>query len=56
MTETLRVAVIGAGRMGADHIQRLNTRIHGAEVAAFRHDRQAAVGQRVDHLLRLGHR
>ena len=34
MTETLRVAVIGAGRMGADHIQRLNTRIHGAEVAA----------------------
>lgn len=34
MTETLRVAVIGAGRMGADHIQRLNSRIHGAEVAA----------------------
>src|SRR6478752_1011547 len=34
MTETLRVAVIGAGRMGADHIQRLNKRIHGAEVAA----------------------
>ena len=34
MTETLRVAVIGAGRMGADHIQRLNTRIHGAQVAA----------------------
>ncbi|MET1035822.1 MAG: Gfo/Idh/MocA family oxidoreductase [Arthrobacter sp.] len=34
MTKTLRIAVIGAGRMGADHIQRLNTRIHGAEVAA----------------------
>src|SRR6478609_3235917 len=34
MTESLRVAVIGAGRMGADHIQRLNKRIHGAEVAA----------------------
>jgi myo-inositol 2-dehydrogenase/D-chiro-inositol 1-dehydrogenase len=34
MTETLRVAVIGAGRMGADHVQRLNKRIHGAEVAA----------------------
>lgn len=34
MTETLRVAVIGAGRMGADHIQRLHTRIRGAEVAA----------------------
>ncbi len=34
MTEILRVAVIGAGRMGADHIQRLHTRIHGAEVAA----------------------
>ncbi|NQD86831.1 Gfo/Idh/MocA family oxidoreductase [Paenarthrobacter sp. CM16] len=34
MTKTLRVAVIGAGRMGADHIKRLRTRIHGAEVAA----------------------
>jgi myo-inositol 2-dehydrogenase/D-chiro-inositol 1-dehydrogenase len=34
MTETLRVAVVGAGRMGADHIQRLHKRIHGAEVAA----------------------
>ncbi|MFJ4170178.1 Gfo/Idh/MocA family protein [Paenarthrobacter sp. NPDC089714] len=34
MTKSLRVAVIGAGRMGADHIKRLSTRIHGAEVAA----------------------
>ena len=34
MTKILRVAVIGAGRMGADHIKRLSTRIHGAEVAA----------------------
>jgi len=34
MIETLRVAVIGAGRMGADHIQRLHKRIQGAEVAA----------------------
>ena len=34
MTRNLRVAVIGAGRMGVDHIKRLNTRIHGAEVAA----------------------
>ncbi|OFI37566.1 inositol 2-dehydrogenase [Arthrobacter sp. SW1] len=34
MSENLRVAVIGAGRMGADHVQRLHTRIHGAEVAA----------------------
>ena len=34
MTESLRVAVIGAGRMGADHIQRLHTRIRGADVAA----------------------
>jgi len=34
MTENLRVAVIGAGMMGADHIKRLHTRIHGAEVAA----------------------
>jgi myo-inositol 2-dehydrogenase / D-chiro-inositol 1-dehydrogenase len=34
MTKALRVAVIGAGRMGLDHIQRLNNSIHGAEVAA----------------------
>ena len=34
MSENLRVAVIGAGRMGADHVQRLNRRITGAEVAA----------------------
>ncbi|MDQ0635296.1 myo-inositol 2-dehydrogenase/D-chiro-inositol 1-dehydrogenase [Arthrobacter pascens] len=34
MTDILRVAVIGAGRMGADHIKRLSTRIHGTEVAA----------------------
>jgi myo-inositol 2-dehydrogenase/D-chiro-inositol 1-dehydrogenase len=34
MTETLRIAVIGAGRMGADHVKRLSTRIHGADVAA----------------------
>lgn len=34
MTDILRVAVIGAGRMGADHIKRLSTRIHGAQVAA----------------------
>lgn len=34
MTRALRVAVIGAGAMGSDHIRRLNTRIVGAEVAA----------------------
>ncbi|MCU1572209.1 MAG: inositol 2-dehydrogenase [Micrococcaceae bacterium] len=34
MTTNLRVAVVGAGRMGADHITRLHSRIHGAEVAA----------------------
>lgn len=34
MSENLRVAVIGAGRMGADHIERLHHRIAGAEVAA----------------------
>ncbi|MDQ4490967.1 Gfo/Idh/MocA family oxidoreductase [Sinomonas sp. ASV486] len=34
MADNLRVAVIGAGRMGADHIQRLHTHIHGADVAA----------------------
>lgn len=34
MTGTLRVAVIGAGRMGRNHLQRLSSRIRGAEVAA----------------------
>ncbi|WP_404288156.1 Gfo/Idh/MocA family protein [Glutamicibacter arilaitensis] len=34
MPEILRVAVVGAGRMGADHIQRIHHRISGAEVAA----------------------
>jgi len=34
LSENLRVAVIGAGRMGADHIERLHHRIAGAEVAA----------------------
>ncbi|WP_026549494.1 Gfo/Idh/MocA family oxidoreductase [Arthrobacter sp. Br18] len=34
MSRTLGVAVIGAGRMGADHIARLNRRIAGARVAA----------------------
>lgn len=34
MTHKLRVAVIGAGRMGTDHIVRLHKKINGAEVAA----------------------
>ncbi|MCO1339268.1 inositol 2-dehydrogenase [Kocuria polaris] len=34
MTENLRVAVVGAGRMGADHIDRIHTRIVGASVSA----------------------
>ncbi|MBG6085264.1 Gfo/Idh/MocA family oxidoreductase [Zhihengliuella flava] len=34
MTNNLRVAVVGAGRMGADHIDRLHTRIVGATVSA----------------------
>lgn len=33
MAQELRVAVIGAGLMGADHIQRLHRRITGAELA-----------------------
>jgi myo-inositol 2-dehydrogenase/D-chiro-inositol 1-dehydrogenase len=34
MRENLRVAVVGAGLMGADHVERLARRIAGAEVAA----------------------
>ncbi|MGO2052416.1 gfo/Idh/MocA family oxidoreductase [Arthrobacter sp. MYb224] len=34
MPEILRVAVVGAGRMGADHIQRIHHRISGAKLAA----------------------
>lgn len=34
-TPTVRVAVIGTGRMGADHINRLTTQISGAEVTAI---------------------
>jgi myo-inositol 2-dehydrogenase / D-chiro-inositol 1-dehydrogenase len=33
-TTNLRVCVVGAGRMGADHIERLTRRIVGAEVSA----------------------
>ncbi len=31
----LRVGVIGVGLMGADHVERLSTRIHGAQVTAI---------------------
>lgn len=34
MIKKLRVAVIGAGRMGADHVARIQHRIKGAEIAA----------------------
>ncbi|MDQ2763988.1 MAG: Gfo/Idh/MocA family oxidoreductase [Pseudomonadota bacterium] len=34
MSTDLRVLVVGAGRMGADHVERLARRIVGAEVAA----------------------
>ncbi|WP_200330732.1 Gfo/Idh/MocA family protein [Leucobacter sp. L43] len=34
MTEDLRVAVVGAGKMGADHIARITARISGARVSA----------------------
>ncbi len=35
MTEDLRVGVVGAGRMGADHVQRLVHRTSGARVSAI---------------------
>ena len=34
MNTPLRVAVVGAGRMGDDHIERIHRRINGAEIAA----------------------
>ncbi|MFT4233078.1 MAG: Gfo/Idh/MocA family oxidoreductase [Leucobacter sp.] len=35
MTEALRVAVVGAGMMGADHVKRITHRIAGARVSAI---------------------
>ncbi|MGO2528446.1 MAG: Gfo/Idh/MocA family protein, partial [Microbacterium gubbeenense] len=34
MTQDLRIGVVGAGAMGADHIRRIESRITGAHVAA----------------------
>jgi myo-inositol 2-dehydrogenase/D-chiro-inositol 1-dehydrogenase len=34
VSTNLRVCVVGAGKMGADHIERLTRRIVGAEVSA----------------------
>ena len=46
MTNDLRVAVVGAGLMGADHVGRIATTIAGATVAAvverFEREAQAA--------------
>ncbi|MGO1546528.1 Gfo/Idh/MocA family protein [Microbacterium gubbeenense] len=35
MTQDLRIGVVGAGAMGADHIRRIESRITGAHVAAM---------------------
>ena len=35
MTEDLRVGIVGAGRMGADHVQRITNRVSGAVVSAI---------------------
>lgn len=35
VADLLRVGVIGVGLMGADHVDRLSTRIHGAQVTAI---------------------
>lgn len=50
MSENLRVAVIGAGRMGIDHIERLSCRIKGAEVAAVVDVDLARAEKAVEHL------
>lgn len=47
MAQKLRVAVVGAGRMGADHIQRIHYRISGAEVAAVIDIDQARVAESI---------
>ncbi|GAB3619733.1 Gfo/Idh/MocA family oxidoreductase [Glutamicibacter endophyticus] len=47
MAQKLRVAVVGAGRMGADHIQRIHHRISGAEVAAVIDIDQARVAESI---------
>ncbi|MEU9732949.1 Gfo/Idh/MocA family oxidoreductase [Streptomyces sp. NPDC048002] len=51
MTPTLRVAVIGTGRMGADHVRRIQQTVSGARVTAVVDvdaERAAAVAARVD--------
>lgn len=35
MTDQLRIAVVGTGLMGADHVNRITTRIVGASVSAI---------------------
>ena len=35
MTKSLRVGVVGAGAMGADHIDRINNRTSGAHISAI---------------------
>ena len=47
---TLRIAVVGAGKMGADHIERITTVIRGAEVAVVVEPDPARAQAAVAHL------
>lgn len=49
-TAPLRIAVVGAGRMGADHIDRLHTVIRRAQIAAVVDVDEARAQSAVEHL------
>ena len=48
--DRLRIAVVGAGKMGADHIDRITSVIRGAEVAVVVEPDAARAGAAVAHL------
>lgn len=48
MSDQLRIAVIGAGRMGSDHIRRIRDRIQGARITAIVDIDESRARQAVD--------